>query len=341
MLSCYNGGMANSNMGTRAVLRSGEQKSILGVIRDRLSIREMAFLCNCSERTIRDWQREKFHINFNALIKLCKNAKLPLPRDIKIRKAYWYTSKGATLGGKATLLKYGRIGGDPEYRKQRWLSWWERKGKFEKHPIINRPLAVTLPKKSKGLAEFVGIMLGDGGMTKRQMTITLHRVDDKEYAQFIRRLIEKLFNVKARVYCCKKANADSIVISRSSLVRYFVEKIGLHIGNKIEQQVDIPLWIKQNRIFMIACVRGLIDTDGCIFTHRYKVNGKEYVYKKLAFTSRSEPLRQSVYCMLHALGLKVRLTSRYDIWIDSPSELKRYFAIIGSHNPKHLKRYKS
>ena len=122
-------------------------------------------------------------------------------------------------------------------------------------------------------------------------------------------------------------------------MRYCVEKLGLKIGNKIKQQVDIPDWIRQNKKFSIACVRGLIDTDGCAFTHYYKVNGKLYDYKKLAFSSLSEPLRLSVFQILKSLGIKSRLCKRKDIWLDSEESIKQYFSIIGTHNRKLLNKY--
>jgi len=38
-----------------------------------------------------------------------------------------------------------------------------------------------------------------------------------------------------------------------------------------------------------------MDTDGCVFTHRYKSKGKWYSYKKLYFTSLSKPLLNSFF----------------------------------------------
>ncbi len=123
-------------------------------------------------------------------------------------------------------------------------------------------------------------------------------------------------------------------------MRYCTEILGLPLGNKIQQQIDIPGWIKQKREFYIACIRGLVDTDGSIFTHRYRVNDKIYGYKKMAFTSRPPVLIKSVCEGFKLLGLKSRIAqSGRDVRIDSVSELKKYFQIINSHNPKHIKRY--
>ena len=83
-----------------------------------------------------------------------------------------------------------------------------------------------------------------------------------------------------------------------------------------------------------------MDTDGCVVIHRYKSKGKIYCYKKLSFTSRSLPLLNSVKNILTELKIKNRITKdNYEIRIDAKKDVKRYFDIIGSHNPKHIMRY--
>jgi len=323
----------------RVFFSKGAQNKFINKILSRISVKEAAKLCNLSERTIRDWRREKFLVDADALRKLCRKTKIPFPSNIKLRDNYWYVAHGSSAGGKAVLKKYGRIGGDPEYRKKKWYEWWEKEGKFKKHPIINVCLPIKKPEKSKHLAEFVGIVLGDGSITKSQIMITVNSKDDKEYGEFLYSLAEKLFDVHVGICHCKKWNVTKYIISRSELVRFFIEKLGLKKGHKIKQQVDIPNWIKKNKLYSIACIRGLVDTDGCIFTHRYKVNGKFYSYKKFSFTSYSRPLRESVFNILKNNGLNPRLSQNRDVRLDSIENMHRYFQLIGSHNPKHLNNY--
>ena len=183
-------------------------------------------------------------------------------------------------------------------------------------------------------------MLGDGGITNTQISITLNRETDYDYIFYVKNLIKKLFDVEPGLRDDKKSLAKNIVVSRVELVD-FCKMIGLKIGNKVKQEVDMPRWIKQNRKFMIACVRGLVDTDGSIFEHKYRVAGKLYRYKKMDFASSSWPLLSSVYVALKKLGLKPRITrDKKKIRLESVEDVKKYFSIIGSSNPKHLKRYK-
>ncbi len=200
-------------------------------------------------------------------------------------------------------------------------------------------ISIQKPEKSELLAELVGILLGDGGITKYQVAITLHSHDDKAYGEFVVSVIQNLFKITPALYQKKKYAAFDIVISRREMVRFCTEELGLVTGNKVKQGIDVPNWIRDDQNFRIACLRGLVDTDGSVFFHKYRVNGKMYRYKKLDFTSLSRPLCVSVLKIFRDIGIKARFARGKSIRIDSKSEMENYFRIVGSHNPKHLNRY--
>ena len=320
---------------------NGKQGEFIKKLERQLSVKEMAKLCDRSERTIRDWRREKFLIDSKSLKTLCKKTNTSIPENMQIKDQYWYVLLGAVSGGQATKKKYGKPVVDEVYRKQKWHEWWESKGQYNKKWIVrSAPLKIEKPAKSEKLAEFVGIVLGDGCISNNQLTITLHRKDDADYAKFVTQLIQKLFNVPVGIYKNKHALANSYVISRVELVRFCVNKLGLKIGHKVKQQVDVPDWIKNDISFSVACLRGLVDTDGSIFTHRYKVAGKYYKYKKLAFNNSSEPLVIFANQLLTELNITNRTAQKgKEVRIDSVSDMKKYFKLVGSNNPKHLKKY--
>ena len=295
------------------------------------------------KRTLNDWKRGEYSMPFNVVKKISVVARIKIPKNVKIRGPFWYVYKGAKIGGIACLKKYGRIGGDPEYRKKKWYEWWEHEGRYRKHPIIGITKPIKKPHFSKELAEFVGIVLGDGGITKRQISISFNSKDEKEYSKFVKVLIEQLFEVYVGTFYDRKYSGLDLNISRTELTHFCIEKLGLKLGNKIKQQVDIPEWIKQNELYLIACIRGLMDTDGCVFTHYYKVNGKLYNYKKLVFKNYSYPLIKSVYGFLKNMGLvHPRIAkNQKEVRIESKKDVQKYFQLIGFHNPKNLKRYKS
>lgn len=330
--------MAKAFKDKRVKFPSGGQRTFLELAEKLLSIADIARISNCSERTIRDWRREKFSMSLAAVRALSTRMRVLIPKNIRVHDAYAHNRKNSKLGINAVMKKYGRIPHDEKYREEQWRAWWESVGKFKKNPILETK-AVYKPKRSVELAEFIGIMMGDGSISTYQVAVTLHHIDDLEYASFVANLIKRLFRETPKIYHSLKYSVNDIVVSRKELVQY-LHKLGLPIGNKVKQQFDIPEWIKRNEKFSIACLRGLIDTDGSIFTHRYRVKGKWYAYKKLSFTSASKPLRESVHALLQKFGFHSRITDN-DVRLDSVKDMKQYFLSIGSNNPKHLRRYEN
>jgi hypothetical protein len=330
--------MAELSNSKRAVFPLGKQRAFLERVEKVLSVAEIARTSHCSERTVRDWRREKFSMPLVAVQTLATKANKPIPKNIPTRDAYAHTAEAGKKGAAVIMKKYGRVPGDENRRKEQWRVWWESKGKFVRNPILeSKP--IHRPRRGVELAEFVGIMMGDGGISKYQIAVTLHHIDDLEYASFVANLIKRLFKITPSIYHSPQHSVNDIVVSRKELVEYLHE-LGLPIGNKVKQQFDIPEWIKNDHKFSIACLRGLVDTDGSVFTHRYRVKGKQYAYKKLSFSSASTPLLRSVHTILRKLGLHSKLRAR-DVRLESITDMERYFSIISSHNPKHLRRYGS
>lgn len=298
---------------------------------------EMAVIFKVSDRTFRDWLREKYNPPLSVIKKITKLTALEA-LDAKVLEPFWYVYRGGRIGGKAVLKKYGSIGGDQNIRKERWKKWWNKTGKFKLNNIL-RPLKIKHPQRDNSLAEFVGIVLGDGGIKKYQLTITLNKITDREYITYVIKLIKRLFGLEPKVYGLKNSLAVNVAVSRKDLVS-FCKKIGLKEGDKIRQQVDIPGWIKKNRNFGKKCVRGLMDTDGCVFNECHLIKGKKYCYPRMSFVSHSAPLRLSVYEILQKLGFYATLRNNRSVQIERLVDIKRYFKVIGTSNPKHLQRAK-
>lgn len=312
----------------------GKQQEWLDEVRSSVSISEMAKICACSERTIRDWQREKFHMDHACMEKLCRHLDIPQPTVKKV-DTYAHTKKAGQMGGAAIVKKYGGVPVNESYRKDRWKSWWENEGKNKDIPTITAR-EIVVPDKSSDLAEFIGIMLGDGTVAPYHIAVTLHSVDDKTYSEFVTDLIKKLFGVTSKVYKKKGCKAVSIVVARKRLVD-FAQEIGLPKGNKMRAGLAIPIWVMENNRYAAACVRGLMDTDGSAFTHSYVVKGKKYSYKKFSFTSADPRLREDFITVLERFGIAGSCSGR-NVRIESREGVEKYLQKIGSHNTKHLKR---
>ncbi|MEI6281072.1 MAG: LAGLIDADG family homing endonuclease [bacterium] len=295
---------------------------------------------NVNPRTLSEWVGEKFTMSEKAAKMMSKMSRLKIPENNIIINWNDHLKKISKSGGRAIMAKYGRVSKDEKYRKERWEKWWEDTGQYKEYPKgFQSLLKIKIPKKDNLLAEFAGIMLGDGGVNQFYVTVTLSSTE-KQYIIFVSKIINRLFNVVPIIYNHKDAKAVRIVINRKQMVD-FCQEIGLVRGNKIKQQIDIPNWIKENQDFSKACIRGLIDTDGCFYNNSYIVNGKKYVYFKIAFISASKPLISSVAEILGDLGIRVVINKHYrDIRIVESQYVLKYIQEIGTHNGKHLQKIK-
>lgn len=321
----------------RILLPKGEQQKFMKKILLKISVAEAARFCSLSERTIRDWRREKFLMNKDVIIKLCKKTNVSFPKRFQEKNDYWYADP--FLGAQASIKKYGRVGGDMEYRKKKWREWWNKKGQYDPVGCIKEPLPIKIPKFSKDLAEFAGIVIGDGGITQNQVMIFTNSIDDNKYGYFVKKLIKKLFDVNASVYFIDSHTVMIIAVSRKKLVEFCNKKLGLSIGNKLKQGLDIPSWIRKNSEFERACIRGLVDTDGCIFEECHNIKGKKYNYKRVNVVSASSKLRKSIFDILKKNDLCPKVRNNRCVQIENKENINEYFKIIGSHNPKHLNKY--
>ena len=101
-----------------------------------------------------------------------------------------------------------------------------------KYPKKSHRRKVQIPKSSKDLAEFFGIMLGDGGINNPwQANITLNAVKDRQYSLYIQKLVQLLFAIASTSFIYKNKDAVRILINGVSIVDFLVSK-GLPRGNK-------------------------------------------------------------------------------------------------------------
>ncbi|MFA5997614.1 MAG: LAGLIDADG family homing endonuclease [Candidatus Paceibacterota bacterium] len=330
----------SENNGKRVIFPNGQQREFLARALEKscLQAKELSELLSVHPRTLNGWRNENSSLPLFILEAICDKFKILHPKEIEIRDAFWSTKKAASLGGHATFEKYGSVGGDPEYRKQEWQKWWKKNG-HKNLPNSFQSLKIKTLRKNSDLAEFIGIILGDGHVALSQITITLNATDDAQYAQYVIALIAKLSGVTPSISKRKNMNAVVISISRKKLVDYLLT-IGLSSGNKTTQQVDIPDWIKKSQTFSKLCVRGLVDTDGCVVNECHKIKSKTYCYPRIAFTNASQPLLRSVYKILEGLAFSPKMRNNKRVQIERSEEIRRYFKVIGTSNPKHLARFK-
>lgn len=328
----------------RIIFQDNNQSQFIKNVKEAngLSNKELASLCGVHERTFRDWMRSKYSISEKAFKILAAKYGSPLPKNIKIVDDYWYVTKGARKGALRRNKLYGPPGSVASRIKGGIISQSRRRTDPNKYRLLgcNVKKDFKVDEPSLAFAEAAGIILGDGGITAYQLRITLSSIVDRPYTLFVISLFQKVFGEKPTSHDCSCCNSIDLTISGVGLVEE-LERWGFVRGDKVKHQIDFPQWIWKNQEFQKACVRGLMDTDGGCYFHKHKVNGLIYRNFGMCFANKSLPLVQSMARVLKLLGLKFSVAKNgTQIYIYSFEEIKKYFRMIGSSNPKNHRKFK-
>jgi intein/homing endonuclease len=197
---------------------------------------------------------------------------------------------------------------------------------------------------NKESAELVGIMLGDGGMrsSKKGYYVAAfgNSETEKEYMlKFVSKLFERIFYEKPSVHYNSFSKEIRLQLT-NKLVLIKAKKLGLILGNKHKNNVGIPLWIFSNKEFIKACIRGLIDTDGCVYS--------KWSYPRIPqieFYSSIPRLQKDFSKAIMLLGIRIskwrkRKKASSVCGIYGKEEVFKYYKEIGFNNLKNLKRFK-
>jgi hypothetical protein len=289
---------------------------------------------NISLRTLRAWQAAETSMPAHFAQTWATRYGLDLPAHEIISLREKRVSAGV-LGGKARE----KIWGNPGTLEGRRLG---AKHSIETHrknlESAFNPRPVAHPEYNTDFAELVGIILGDGAMTPYQCILYSNSLNEPEYAAFLADLVEKVFGVRPVQVYGKEKNVIITISSRVDMIGH-LQTAGLGIGDKVKRQADVPLWVKQSDEFSKACLRGLVDTDGCVYLDKHLIKGKKYASLCIAFTNASIPLLDFAEKIWRDMGLtptrfgrNVRLRRRHDVL--------QYAKEIGFSNPKHARKIK-
>lgn len=200
-----------------------------------------------------------------------------------------------------------------------------------KQRFSNQRQDLKIPSShSEDLAEFVGIMLGDGQITPTQIWVTSHWLNDRDYHHYIKNLIHRLFNVEVKSLVREQSSVINCYVGSVGIVR-FLKSMGF-VENKVKMQVKIPNWIFKKKLYQKACLRGLIDTDGSI----YKIKSGSV---QLSFKNFSIPLLEGARKILVNNYFNPSQISSNTVYLTREEEIIRYFYEIKTSNPKHLYRF--
>ena len=204
-------------------------------------------------------------------------------------------------------------------------------------------------KNQEKIAEFIGIMLGDGSIgiykCKAKDKIKEHwrlKVTsdsrNKDYINYVANLIENVLEYKPKIYYKKKENAVDICIFKREIIRYALNNIQLKISPKWNN-MEIPKKFAKGKLALWV-LRGLFDTDGSVTI--FNNNGKNYPRIEIRISPSPDQNQVIKILQENKFNFKIQKLEKgkIKIRISGKNELKEWFNRIGSSNKYYLERAK-
>lgn len=191
---------------------------------------------------------------------------------------------------------------------------------------------ILVPKRNEKLAEFIGILSGDGCIVNQGYAtyITCDAIMDKSYViNEVKPLFTSLFGINPKLRVLR--NEIYCMVYSKNLFNFLSNDCSFPIGKK-KNRLKIPDWIVCNKKFSAAFLRGLFDTDGGFHRHHKKCAQAEY-------TSHSPNFLREVYELLKGLDLNPRI-GKEQVWILQKEKIDLFFEIVNPRNKKHQFKYK-
>ena len=185
---------------------------------------------------------------------------------------------------------------------------------------------ILLPNYSVAFAELIGILLGDGHISPSQVLVNLGS-KETDYARHVMGLLEAVFSVPAKISYRSQGYVD-VYIGSVEIIR-FLKEMGL-CSHKVREQVGVPDWILKSQEYQRACLRGLFDTDGSIYSLRHGW--------QISFCNRSMRLLRDVRVMLLNCGIHPSKISGYNLYISQKCDIMQFAWMIDFANPAKQKR---
>lgn len=289
-----------------------------------------------SSRSIRDWKRGAYTIPKRVFRRLVRLAHLQL-EDLSFAEKpdTWHILRAARKGGLARTASSNP--GTPEGRRLGGQHSLETHYRY--NTGFTKLKQIRTPKHSEDLAELLGILFGDGHLSQYQIQVTTSAVTDLEHANYCAELFKRICGITATLKKRHRQNVVTVTASSRQLVSN-LNRLGMPIGNKIMGGLAVPTWIKGVPSYRRSFLRGLFDTDGCIYLDTHRVGGKRYRHLGWTITSYADILVKDIIEMLASFGFHpTHRSSQRSVFMRRRHEVERYFKYIGTNNPKHAKRH--
>jgi len=199
------------------------------------------------------------------------------------------------------------------------------------------------------LPEFIGIMLGDGSISKNKCKtgsgghnyqyrtkVTLSS-SEEQYRQHVCEMFQTIFDITPNIHEKKNENAVDIATYRRDVFNFLTNRVGLKTAPKWERAIIPEKFIGAENVER-QILRGYFDTDGSVVL----TDNNGTLYPRLEMKISPSPMQKQLIEILENQKLRF---GDYDIGkgkvrvqMNGKQQLRNWKAKIGFNNEKHLKK---
>ncbi|MFA4855260.1 MAG: LAGLIDADG family homing endonuclease [archaeon] len=194
---------------------------------------------------------------------------------------------------------------------------------------------------SEELCEFLGCFIGDGFTNKCNRTGQIQfagdsRFDRAYYNSTIIPIARKLFALKSP-YIRVKNNSLWVNFYSKRLFEFLTERFNMPAGVKFDKVMIPEEILGSETSLLVACIRGIFDTDGCIYFDKRKIYKEPYI--RIELNMHNERLIEQISCCLKDLDINVKkLSNGWRLQIIGKKSVQQFLEKVGFSNNKHRNR---
>ncbi len=120
---------------------------------------------------------------------------------------------------------------------------------------------------SETVAELIGVILGDGNISKFprcERLILSSNSCNKQFIERYSRLIKIVFEKPPHLEKVKDQNCIRLSIYQKKIS----QRLRIPTGDRRHLNIFLPKWIQKNKKFLISCLKGLFEAEGSLSIHQ-------------------------------------------------------------------------
>lgn len=297
-----------------------------------INLYELSKKLGCGYSAIKNWNSGARLIPENIFNKLLDKSNEDIRELVSEKSSIYPHNWGMKLGGTVSYKKYkNQIDSKMAYARS----------------FIH---GIDIPKVDLDIWELLGVCLGDGCLSKffskyesrwlYQITFTGNMNDDRTY--YLNRVIPILrskFNLTGYYYTRPEEHVICIPI-KSKRIFDFLNDLGMPIGDKKNKIRITDRMFNNSNAVKAAILRGLLDTDGCIYARK----DENYRYLEVKITSGTKPFLYDIKSLIRDFGLPAYVhwqekRDSGDVVLRGNNNIEKWMAKIGTSHPLIRERY--